>query len=61
MPPLNRLFRKERRRKERRKSERRKELSEQDFRELIESDDPDRRRYRERRVNPRRRSDQKRG
>ncbi len=61
MVAMNRLFGRERRRKERRQSERRKELSEQDFRELIESDDPDRRKYQERRVRLRRKTDQKKG
>lgn len=45
------FFKKNKKTKERRKKERRKELDEKGFRKLIESDEPDRRLWKDRRVN----------
>lgn len=42
---------------DRRAKDRRKELSEEEFKRLIETDFPDRRRYDDRRAGPRRKTD----
>lgn len=44
---------------DRRSKPRRKELAKEDFKKLIETDSPDRRSYKDRRVKPRRKTERK--